>query len=69
MYAGPVYAEIKQTVPEPCPMADVGKFLQKAVRSARSTLKLGKMGLRSPLQLLLSAIFVKIMIQPNLSKK
>ena len=44
---------------EPCPVADVAKFLQKAVRGARSTLKLGKMGLRSPLQLLLSAIFVK----------
>ena len=56
-------------VPEPCSVADVGKFLQKAMRSARSTFKLGKVGLCSPFQLLLSGIFLKIMIQSNLSKK
>ena len=70
MYAGPVHAYIKQRVRENCPVADVGKFRQKAaMRSARSTLKLGKMGLCSPFQPLLSRYFAKIMIRPNLSKK
>ena len=56
--------------PRTAPWLTLASFgRRQPLRSARSTLKLGKMGLCSPCQLLLSRFFVKIMIRPNLSKK